>query len=87
MKNNPADKIKDNMWAFLMSGGQEANITALKEYVYHLIRMTTQKTAGQRRTAKNDIDWAELNMTMMSIVIEATALVLSGELEKLQKDE
>lgn len=87
MKNNPADKIKDNMWAFLMSGGQEANITALKEYVYDLIGMTTQKTAGQRRTAKNDIDWAKLNMTMMSIVIEATALVLSGELEKLQKDE
>ena len=47
MKNNPADKIKDNMWAFLMSGGQEANITALKEYVYDLIGMTTQKTAGQ----------------------------------------
>ena len=87
MKENPANAIKDTMWKFLMDGGQKANIPVLKEYVYDLIGMTTQKTAGQRQTAKKDIPWEELNMTLMSIVIEATALVLSGELDKLEKQD
>ncbi|MBR1691151.1 MAG: hypothetical protein IJ711_00075 [Lachnospiraceae bacterium] len=82
MKTNPANAIKDTMWTFLMDKGQEANPAALKEYVYDLIGMTTQKTAGQRK-AKHDIPWDELDMTMMSIVIEATALVLSGRLDEL----
>lgn len=85
MKSNPANQIKDTMWTFLMDKGQKANIPALKEYVYDLIKMTTQKTAGQRQTAKHDIDWAELDMTLWSIVIEATALVLSGRLDELEK--
>lgn len=34
MKKNPANQIKDTMWAFLMDHGQQANIPALKEYVY-----------------------------------------------------
>ncbi len=71
------------MWHFLMDGGQKANIPALKEYVYDLIGMTTQKTAGQRKEVKKDIDWDNLNMTLMSIVIEATALVLSGKLDSI----
>lgn len=83
MKENPANKIKDVMWRFLMDKGQEANVQALKEYVYDLIKMTTQKDAGQRKTRDN-ISWDELDMTIMSIVIEATALVLSGELDKLE---
>ena len=87
MKNNPANAIKDTMWKFLMDNGQEANIPALKEYVYDLIKMITQKTAGQRATAKNDISWDELDMTIMSIVIEATCLVLSGELDKIPQTE
>lgn len=81
MKNNPASTIKDTMWHFLIGEGQKANIEALKEAVYDLIGMTTQKNAGQRKT-KKDIDWDNLDMTMMTIVIEATALVLSGKLEK-----
>lgn len=84
MKENSANKIKDTMWKFLMDHGQKENITALKEYVYDLIGMTTQKTAGQRKTAKNDIPWEELDMTLMSIVIEATCLVLSGRLDELE---
>ena len=84
MKNNPANTIKDAMWHFLIDGGQKANIEALKEAVYDLIGMTTQKNAGQRKT-KKDIDWDNLDMTMMTIVIEATALVLSGELDKKEE--
>lgn len=87
MNENPADKIKDTMWTFLMTYGQEANIPALKEYVYDLIGMTTQKTAGQRKKVKHDINWDNLNMTLWGIVIEATALVLSGELDGLNKED
>lgn len=81
MKENPANAIKDTMWKFLMDKGQKSNIPALKEYVYDLIQMTTQKTAGQRKV-NGHINWDELDMTIMSIVIEATALVLSGDLDK-----
>jgi len=80
---NPANKLKDFMWQFLMDKGQKANIPALKEYVYKLIAMTTQKTAGQ----KKGINWSELDMVLMSIVIEATALVLSGELDNIKVKE
>lgn len=85
MKSNPANDIKDMMWYFLMDGAQKANVTALKEYVYDLIQMVTQKTAGQRKDdeTKGRIPWEELDMTMMAIVIEATALVLSGRLDEL----
>lgn len=82
MKQNPANAIKTTMWKFLMDKGQKENIPALKEYVFDLIEMTTQKTAGQRKETKNDISWDELDMMLMSIVIEATALVLSGRLDE-----
>lgn len=82
MKVNPADNIKDTMWHFLMTNGQKANIPALEECVHDLIAMTTQKTAGQ----KKGIPWEELDMTIMSVVIEATALVLSGKLEELEEE-
>lgn len=84
MTENPANKIKSDMWTFLMDYGQKANIPALKGYVYDLIQMTTQKTAGQTRANnKKDIPWDELDMTVWSIAVEAVALVLSGELDKL----
>ena len=79
---NPADSLKDAMWHFLMTKGQKANVPALKEYVYKLITMTTQKTARQ----KKGINWSELDMVLMSIVIEATALVQSGELDKIEEE-
>ena len=97
MKENPANSIintmekrengiKTLMWGFLMDKGQQSNIPALKEYVYDLIQMTTQKSAGQNEKlqAKGHIDWKTLDMTLMSIVIEATALVLSGDLDKIE---
>ena len=80
---NPANAIKDAMWFFLQDGHQEANIPALKEYVYDLIKATTQKDAGQRGKVSN-INWNDLDMIVMSIVCEATALVLSGELDRLE---
>lgn len=83
MQNNPANNLKDFMWQFLMDKGQKANIPALKENVYTLIAMATQKTAGQ----KKGINWSELDMVLMSIVIEATALVQSGVLDEIEAKE
>ena len=86
MTENPANGIKDMMWKFLMDKGQKENIPELKASVYRLIQMTTQKTAGQKPYAKHtNIPWETLDMEIMRIVIEATALVLSGKLDELEK--
>lgn len=85
MNENPANAIKDMMWSFLMDHGQQANIPALKEAVYDLIHATTQKDAGQQKGKLKNFDWNNLDMLFMEIVIEATALVLSGELDKLEE--
>lgn len=85
MTENPANGIKDAMWRFLMNNGQQENIPELKASVYRLIQMTTQKTAGQRQDRTPiHIPWETLDMEIMRIVIEATALVLSGRLDELE---
>lgn len=77
----------DQMWYFLTKFGQKANIPRLKGYVNDLITLTTQKSDGEGKHAKsNTLPFSEIDMTMMSIVIEATALVLSGQLDKLEGD-
>ena len=79
---NPADVLKEPMWQMFMTFGQRSNPEQLKTYVYDLIKMSTQQTAGQRSEKKSDIDWTDnLDMTLWGIVIEATALVLSGQLD------
>ena len=45
--------------------------------------MATQKTAGQR--GRKDTSWDNLERIKMGILCEAVALVLSGELDKLEK--
>lgn len=85
MDKNLADMLKDTMWSFLMTHGQKANIKALKEYVYDLIQLTTQKDAGQRGNKKN-ISFDDLDMIKFSIICEATALVLSGKLDALEDE-
>ena len=79
---NPADVLKEPMWQMFKTFGQKPNIPALKKAVYDLIKMSTQKTAGQRDNKRSDLSWEEnLDMTLWTIVIEASALVLSGNLE------
>lgn len=71
---------KDAMWSmFWLAHGHphEADTELLKENVARLIRMTTQKTAGQRGS-KKDVDWTALTPTIMSILCAATALCLDG---------
>ena len=72
------------MWDFLKDGRHEANIEGLKDGVYSLIKMTTQKDAGQRGK-DGHIPFDLLEMVKWQIICEATALVLSGELDKLEK--
>lgn len=81
--NNPANDIKDSMWNFLKDGKQEANITALKNAVYTLIQMTTQKDAGQRKDLKG-VPFEILDMVKWQIICESVCLVLSGKLDGLE---
>ena len=60
------------------------DIEELTEAVNRLIKMTTQKTAGQRPNT-TPINWETLDMEFMRIVCYATTLVLSGRLEELRK--
>lgn len=83
MNSNPANDLKDSMWDFLKDRHQEANIQGLKDAVYSLIGMTTQKDAGQREAGKN-IPFEMLDLIKWQIICEATALVLSGRLDELE---
>lgn len=75
----------DAMWAFLQMGRQKSNIPALKEHCEMLRYMMMQKTAGQRKNKPNDIPFYELDTVCNVIVIEAMALYLSGDLDKLDR--
>ena len=77
--------IKDTMWAMFWKGKQKANLPELEEAVKRLIRMTTQKNAGQRKDA-TCIDWSTLDMEFMRIAIEAAAFVLDDRFEKLKEE-
>ncbi|MCD8366125.1 MAG: hypothetical protein LUC83_10045 [Clostridiales bacterium] len=84
--NQMPDSVKDMMWYFLMKGGQEADIDELEDAVNDLCSMMMQKTAGQKKYKKSsDIDFKNADWIMWRIVIEATALVLSGDLEYLKE--
>lgn len=85
LKYNPAEQL-GMMWNFLKMGNQKANIPLLKEYVYDLIQLMTQKTAGQRGN-KADISFDDIETIKNCIVIEAMSLVLSGKLEDIKDDE
>ena len=84
-KMNPANEIKDSMWNFLKDGEQKGDVKALKDAVYTLIQMTTQKNAGQREAGKN-VPFEILDLLKWQIICEATALVLSGELDRLEEE-
>lgn len=76
--------IKDAMWAMFWKGNQVADLDALEDSVKRLIRMATQKNAGQRQDA-TCIDWKSLDMEFMRIVMEATAFVLDSRFDELKK--
>lgn len=69
-KNNEADWTPD--------------LEGLKRSVQRLLKMMTQKTAGQRKNKPEDINWIEIYPTMNEIVLRAIELVLSGRLDELE---
>lgn len=70
------------MWNFLRAGFVKSNIPALKEHLDRLRRMMIQKTGGQ----KDGISFEDLGTVVNCIVIEAMALYLSGDLDKIGKE-
>ena len=78
-----ANGIKDTMWAMFWKGKQEANLPELEESCKRLIRMTTQKDAGQRGNS-TCIDWKSLDMEFLRIAIEATAFVLDERFDYIK---
>lgn len=77
-----ADKLEDFcMWTYLQPGGCKPNVSLLKEAVGTWVKMVKQKTAGQR--GGKDVSWDNIERIKMTILLEAAALVLSGEIDKL----
>lgn len=85
MEQALSNGIKDTMWAMFWKGKQKANLPELEDSVKRLIRMATQKNAGQRKDA-TCIDWSTLDMEFMRIAIEAAAFVLDDRFEKLKEE-
>ncbi len=80
---NPANSLINTMWDFLKDGGQKGNPESLQNYVYQLIKIMTQKTAGQRKEKKKDIDFRDLDLIIQAIVIEAICLVLDKNYQNM----
>lgn len=86
MIENWQEEQFDTMWSFLQMGGMKSDIPSLKEHCMMLRQMLMQKTAGQRRDKKSDIPFDHLDTVKNIIVVEAMALVLSGDLDKLEAE-
>lgn len=83
MKRLDSRPLEDfSMWTMLQRGGQKSNIPMLRELVGQWVQMTTQKTVGQR--GGKDLSWDNLERIKMGILCEAVALVLSGDLDRLE---
>lgn len=63
---------------------QKSNIPMLRELVSQWVQMATQKTAGQRNGNRKDLSWDNMKRVKMGILCEAVALVLSGDLDRLE---
>lgn len=81
-KTRVENDMIDTMWSFLQMGGLKANYPALKQACMEMRKMMMQKTAGQRADRPKDLSWDNLERVKAKIIVEAMALVLSGEYEK-----
>lgn len=79
------------IWAMLQKGRQESNIPYLKELVHDMVTMLTQKSNGRKggkgipwEAGSKAIPFENFERIKMMIVCEAMALVLSGDIDKLQ---
>lgn len=82
VKSEPwENQMLDTMWSFMQMGRLKSNYPALKEACMELRQMMMQKTAGQRKDRPHDIPFDNLERVKATIIVEAMALVLSGDLE------
>ena len=86
--------VQATMWAMFRPGNQKANLESLEESCQMLMRMASQKTAGQREKGSGldpkDLNWDNLYMVYNLIAIEACCLVLDprfGELKRAWEGE
>ena len=79
--NRLENDMIDHMWSFLQMGGLKSNYPALKKACMEMRQMMMQKTAGQRKDCPKDIPFDNLERVKATIIVEAMALVLSGDLE------
>lgn len=89
--NATLDGIKDFCFSMFWKGNQKANLEELEERVYRLIRATSQKVSSSYEKAHGElkpttIDWDTLDIDLLYIAMEATALVLDERFEQLKKD-
>lgn len=75
------------MFNFLLMGKPKANYPALKELGLALRRAMTQKNGGYKDYRKSkDTPVEDFEQIWRGIVIEALALVLSGEWERMEDE-
>lgn len=67
----------------LRKGNHKANLQALESAINTLVKMATQKNAGQRKDGA--IPWEILDLVKWQIICEATALVLDENFEKVKE--
>ena len=80
-----AEENIENFALWTAFQNQKPNIPLLREAVNELCHMLTQKTAGQRKNKPKDVPFDNLPRIKMTILVEATALVLSGALDELER--
>ena len=69
-----------SIWA-AAQGGEPFAPDLLEELVHDLLRMATQKTAGQRKDHKKDVPFENLERIRMGILAESTMLVMQGGMD------
>ena len=78
------DGIKNFMWSMFWKGNQRANLEQLEESCQKLIRLTSQKDAGQRGNNKS-LNFDNAGMIYNEIAIEAVSLVLDPRFDRLKQ--
>lgn len=84
LKKDTEERL-ENFALWMALRNQKPNIPLLKEAVDELCHMLTQKTAGQRKNKPKDVPFDSLPRIKMTVLVEATALVLSGALDELER--
>lgn len=83
----PKNPINQFIWKGLTRKQPEANLDLLEEAVRDYIAICSQTSDGTgNKKTKHSYDFTtDLDMTVLTILLETTALVLSGQLDKLRE--